>query len=400
VIRSSASLDIYPCLGHVVWMRAGYILYYGLQEPPEKRSRFKLYLSCAMVITSVIPPELPMQLTMAVNNSLLALRKKAIYCTEPFRIPYGGKTEVCCFDKTGTLTSDHLVLKGLTPAPGGGGGAAEEGVMDDVAQWSEVRFPRLSAPLTQTMLVPAAAGFQRCLSFATRHKTEACAVRRRSLASAAAFALAELCTVGWQSASEARSGVQDAVMVLAACHSLVNINGDLVGDPLEKAAFIATNWLLTGAEGAPKVTGAFGRSKVTIEPLHKHRFSSELKRMSVLVRVSRGGIDTVWVFAKGAPEVMQRLMPNCPAGYEAGHRRFAAQGFRMIALAARLLAKGVTAAQARAMPRDEVRAASSALCAPACPHSATSAPGCSFPHARPPVRQAAPVTITTRKSQP
>jgi P-type E1-E2 ATPase len=97
---------------------AGYILHYGLQEPPEKRSRFKLYLNCTMVITAVIPPELPMQLTMAVNNSLLALRKKSIFCTEPFRIPHAGKAEVCCFDKTGTLTSDHLVLLGLRAAPG------------------------------------------------------------------------------------------------------------------------------------------------------------------------------------------------------------------------------------------------------------------------------------------
>lgn len=128
-----------------------YILHNGLQEPPEVRSRFKLYLSCVMVITSVIPPELPMQLTMAVNNSLLALRRKSIYVTEPFRIPYAGKTEVCCFDKTGTLTSDHLVLRGLTgisgapPPPVRNGEdaalveAGPEPVADN-AQWPEVRL--------------------------------------------------------------------------------------------------------------------------------------------------------------------------------------------------------------------------------------------------------------------
>ena len=85
-----------------------------------------------------------MELSLAVNASLVALQKYAIFYTEPFRIPFAGRVDVYWLGKTGTITAENLVFAGVAGIEVG----------DKVASMrpSSCRCPRTYSPMPVLVL--------------------------------------------------------------------------------------------------------------------------------------------------------------------------------------------------------------------------------------------------------
>ncbi|EMC96368.1 hypothetical protein BAUCODRAFT_33696 [Baudoinia panamericana UAMH 10762] len=264
----------------------------------QDRKRSKLLLDCVLIITSVVPPELPMELNLAVNTSLAALSKFAIFCTEPFRIPYAGRVDIACFDKTGTLTGEDLVVDGIAGLRLGDKEAESE---PDGAQ------------------------------------TELTKVNETGL---------------------------ETALTLATAHALVRLEeGDVVGEPMEKATLESLGWSLGKNDtlsAKPSAGKAQGSEIVQIK--RRFQFSSALKRQSsvataiVTDRLTGKKVVNTFVGAKGAPETIRKYLVDVPPKYEETYKYFSRNGARVLALAYKFMKQGDELKQGRIndLKREEV----------------------------------------------
>ena len=134
----------------------------------------------------------------------------------------------------------------------------------------------------------------------------------------------------------------EAALVLAGCHSLVVVDDETTGDPLEEAALTSMRWHLniksgnaepapaTGKKGAGQgIVLGNGQRIGEVSILSRHHFSSKLQRMSCVVKA--GG--KTYAVAKGSPEIIGTLLCAKPKGYDEKSKFLSKSGYRVIALA-------------------------------------------------------------------
>ncbi|XP_075717880.1 putative cation-transporting ATPase 13A5 isoform X1 [Rhinoderma darwinii] len=140
------------------------------------------------------------------------------------------------------------------------------------------------------------------------------------------------CTLSWS----------PFIGAMATCHSLVLMNGEVHGDPLDMKMFEGTGWELEECKANGKsssysiVTPVSQTLNVPVKGFcifYQFPFSSSLQRMSVIAKTI--GEMKFSVFMKGAPEVIVQFCKKetVPANFSCILNHYAMQGFRVIGIA-------------------------------------------------------------------
>ena len=264
----------------------------GLKD--DQRNRFKLLLHSIMIITSVVPPELPMELSLAVTNSLKSLSQRLVFCTEPPRMSLAGKLDTCCFDKTGTLTSDEVIVKGLR--------------LQQQEHGKSAQFSKLLDPTSSDL------------------RTEA--VKVMSCCHSVSLSPSSLDLIGDPMEKSILSSVP---YTLKTSESIVPIPAPT-------------------SSSTPTPGPSFSI-------VHRFLFDSKLKRMSVVAKED-GGKQAMFLVSKGAPEKMVQFFKkgSVPADYNEVSRYHMCKGHRVLAMGYKELSPELGSSQINSSSRPTIEA--------------------------------------------
>jgi len=290
---------------------AGYVFKRGMEK--GDRTTHELLLKCVMILTSVVPRQLPVQMALAVNHALMTLMKEGIFCTEPYRVPYSGKITHCLFDKTGTLTTDELVPVGVVCAS-----SKDESVLTPVKDAD-----------TNTAMVLAG-----CHSLVSVSMPLTSATGKPADLLGDPIEVAALKGVQWGYDPKTQIAVPGDATLLNFAASKLEADMKLEGANIK----VIESQLAKVRQGMEECHAIADKSTIqAVRILERFHFASKLQRMSVVCKYQHKGKNEfapeMLCLVKGSPEAVLSLVTTAPSWYNDVYRRLAEDGMRVLALA-------------------------------------------------------------------
>ena len=256
-----------------------------------------IFIRALQLFTVAVPPVLPLSLTIGLEIANRRLKRKNIYTLFLDKINLAGRVKHCCFDKTGTLTENLLKLKGIKP----------------VTRHLKTENLNMNQNYTTNGEVTFSLFYDQLSNFEKDYF-----IKRNSHAH-----LLYEC--------------------LGCCHSLQNLNGKLIGDPLEVQLFEESGFSLSQVSPVDNeeiimikpdlnfITKIGADDSLAYYIERTLEFTSERKRMSVVVSSD----NHRRLFLKGAPEIVKGLCikTTLPINFDEVLSEFTEQGLRVLAIA-------------------------------------------------------------------
>ncbi|KAJ1979257.1 hypothetical protein H4R34_002902, partial [Dimargaris verticillata] len=237
-------------------------------------------------LAQLINPILPAALVVGQSIASMRLRKRKIFCVDLPRIMVAGKIQMFCFDKTGTLTKEGLEFDGVQPVLHQGRYLAREPEVE--SQFEMVYRPGVSE------------FGQRC-----------CDVTK----------LSQLLKIG-----------------LASCHSVAEVNHQLIGNPVDIEMFRSSGWELRYPDNDQYLDTICHPNSPSDERVHVvKRYEFDHARASMSVAVLDPKTNHVHIFVKGSFEKVRDLAQptTIPSDYDEITAQLARQGCYVLAMAHR-----------------------------------------------------------------
>ena len=301
------------------------------------------------LVTIVVPPTLPLALSVGTNFALVVLKKLSIFCISPSRINMAGKVRLMAFDKTGTLTSEGLEFIGVLGAEDGHFSTYQTEVEAMEGEKGEQRAT-LTTPSngSHQQVTPRKSPTQKLQGQEETKEVEWEEDDEKAGDGASPS------SNGSSLAPQARYIYDPAhphpisrpmLLAMSSCHTLAVLDGQLIGDPLDVQVFQTT---LATLQDHGNLLGyhslihlgagnSLGEAACTLGVREQFDFVAALQRMSVVVEDVRTKAGCCYV--KGSPEAISSLCvaSSIPPNFSSVLSGYTHQGYRVIAFAQKQL---------------------------------------------------------------